>query len=51
MSGKFKFAKIAAQRLFWKSTALRVEKDSFLTRKAVLSHPRSGASLFASLPM
>ena len=46
MSGKFKSAKNAVRRDFWKSTALRVEKDSFLTQKAVLFRPRSCPSLF-----
>ncbi|MCR5679427.1 MAG: hypothetical protein K6G08_04355 [Prevotella sp.] len=51
MSGKFKLAKIAVRRDFRRSTALRVKKDSFLTRKAVLFRPRSCLSFFEELSM
>ncbi|MCR5679980.1 MAG: hypothetical protein K6G08_07225 [Prevotella sp.] len=43
--------KNAVRRDLWKSTALRVEKDSFLTRKAVLCHLQSGALLFEGISL
>jgi len=41
----------ASQRDFWKSTALRVEKDSFEGEKAVLFRLQSCPFLFVKIMM
>jgi len=41
----------AVQQDFWKSTALRVEKDSFEGKKAAFFHLQSGTSLFEEKSM